>query len=142
MSRVIYANTAATPEQDALRVTHQVRLVTDTEEGTGVDALPNGVYGFTYSPALVNAPLYKTRRFRTYETHKLKDGEVILTGFVSPEHATAIATATDPVDIIVQPEPEPETETLVLIPYSRIAHHRLFAFHTEHGIKLRVGPRD
>jgi hypothetical protein len=140
MSRVIYANTASTPEQERLRTTHQVRLVTDAEEGTGVDALPNGVYGFTFSPALVNAPLFKTRRFRSYETHKLQNGETILTGFVSAEHAAAMSTSATPTDIVVQPEPEPDADHLALIPYSRIAHHRLFAFHTDHGIKLRVGP--
>ena len=41
-----------------VRVVHQVRLVADAEEGTGINALPNGVYGFTYSPALPNAPLF------------------------------------------------------------------------------------
>lgn len=142
MSRVIYANTASTPEQERLRTSHQVRLVTDAEEGTGVDALPRGVYGFTFSPALVNAPLFKTRRFRSYETHKLPNGETILTGFVSAEHAAAMDTSTTPTDIIVQPEPEESADHLALVPYGRIAHHRLFAFHTDHGIKLRVGPRE
>ncbi len=72
MSRVIYENTPATAAQETLRQTHKVRLVTAAEEGGGVNALPAGVYGFTYSPALVNAPLFTTRRYRSYETHKLR----------------------------------------------------------------------
>ena len=71
MSRVIYTNVADTAEQEQLRETHGVRVVADTEEGTGVDKLPGGVYGFTYSPGLLNAPLFAVRRYRSYEIHKL-----------------------------------------------------------------------
>lgn len=42
-----------------------MRLVEPTEEGFGVDRLPDGVFGFTYSPA-VAAPLFATFRYRTY----------------------------------------------------------------------------
>ena len=83
MSRVTYANTPATVAQETLRQTHQVRLVSAAEEGSGVNALPGGVYGFTYSPALPNAPLFATRRYRSYETHKLASGEVLVIGFAS-----------------------------------------------------------
>ena len=58
MSRVSYTNIADTADQEQLRAAHGVRLVTETEEGTGVDRLPGGVYGFTYSPGLPNAPLF------------------------------------------------------------------------------------
>ena len=85
MSRVVYANTATTADQDALRVAHQVRPVTEAEEGTGVNALPGGVFGFTYSPGLVNAPLFAVRRYRSYETHKLPSGETYVIGFAKAE---------------------------------------------------------
>src|SRR6185436_6777088 len=58
MSRVVYADNAATPDQELLREAHQVRVVSEAEEGTGVNALPGGVYGFTYSPGLPSAPLF------------------------------------------------------------------------------------
>ena len=61
------------PPRKRLRKAHQVRLVTAAEEGTGVNALPGGVYGFTYSPGLDNAPLFAMRRYRSYETHKLAE---------------------------------------------------------------------
>src|ERR671912_127518 len=70
MSRVTYTDMAATGPQDALRGTNQVRLVTEAQEGTGVNALPAGVYGFTYSPGLASAPLFAVRRYRSYEIHK------------------------------------------------------------------------
>jgi len=50
MSRVVYTNTPATADQEALRKINQVRIVAGAEEGTGLNALPNGVYGYTYSP--------------------------------------------------------------------------------------------
>src|SRR5258705_5772994 len=72
-----YVKTPATLDQEALRVTHGVRIVSAAEEGTGVNSLPGGVYGFTYSPALPNAPLFAERRFRSYETHTVVSGEVL-----------------------------------------------------------------
>ena len=58
MSRVVYTNIQTTPEQEALRAAHGVRLVSGGEEGTGLNALPGGLYGFTYSPGLASAPLF------------------------------------------------------------------------------------
>ena len=139
MSRVVYTNTASTSEQEELRASHHVRLVTEAEEGVGVNALPNGVYGFTYSPALPNAPLFAVRRFRSFETHKRPSGEVLLVGFVSDVHARALALG-QASDIQLQPEPEPGAEALVLVPYSRIQHHRQYAVRTDHGVSLRIGP--
>jgi hypothetical protein len=68
MSRVVYTDLKSTADQEALRMAHQVRLVNSEEEGTGVNGLVGGVYGFTYSPGLVNAPLFAMRRYRSYET--------------------------------------------------------------------------
>lgn len=141
MSRVVYANTQATPEQEALRDTNRVRLVTDAEEGMGANALPAGVYGFTYSPALENSPLFATRRFRTYETHKRHDGSVWLLGFVSDDDAAKL-DGPDTVEVCLQPEPEPGVERFVAIAYSRIRHHRLISVRDEHGITMKVSPKE
>jgi hypothetical protein len=140
MSRVVYSQTASTPEQEQLRTKHQVRVVTDLEEGTGVSALPPGVYGFTYAPALASAPLFVSRRFRSYEIHKLADGDALLIGFASEAHARALDETPVATEIVLQPEPEEGAECLVLVPYERIAHHRQYAVHTEHGVKLQVSP--
>src|SRR5262245_66690294 len=95
MSRVVYSDQTASAEQEALRAQHQLRLVSGAEEGMGVDALPSGVYGFTYSPGLVNSPLFAVRRFRCYETHKLAGGEMFLVGFATPESAAQLETAAE-----------------------------------------------
>jgi hypothetical protein len=140
MSRVVYSDTKATADQETLRTAHRVRLVSDAEEGTGVNALPGGVYGFTYSPGLPNAPLFAVRRYRSFETHKLASGDVFIIGFVTRE-ASGQMTASN-VDVLVQIQPEPEggANTLVAVPYSRIRHHRQYAAPNQHGFAVTLKP--
>ena len=139
MSRVTYTDMAATGAQDALRGTNQVRLVTEAEEGTGVNALPLGVYGFTYSPGLASAPLFAVRRYRTYEIHKVT-GETLVVGFATLEDADRLGSNHEEITIRVQPQPEDGRETLVQIPYSRIAHHRQHAAPNQHGFTVTLIP--
>jgi|ERR1051325_9384311 hypothetical protein len=138
MSRVIYANTPSTLDQQSLRETHGVRLVAPGEEGTGVNALPDGVYGFTYSPALPNAPLFAERRFRSYETHKLAGGEIYVIGFADVETAAAVESADSERTIQIQPEPDGNSSVLVKVPYSRIRHHRQYAAPNQHGFTVTI----
>ena len=139
MSRVSYANTPSTLDQQALRATHEVRLVTPEEEGLGVNALPLGVYGFTYSPALPNAPLFAERRFRSYETHKPADGDIYVIGFADVETAAAIESTAHERAIQIQPEPDSTSNVLVKVPYSRIRHHRQYAA-PNHGFTVTLIP--
>lgn len=140
MSRVIYSETAATEAQETLRVTNRVRVVSAAEEGTGVNALPTGVYGFTYSPGLVNAPLFAVRRFRSYETHKSESGETFLIGFATPEDAAALHATSNEATITILPEPEAGAEVLVTVPYSRIHRHRQYCAPNERGFSLTILP--
>jgi len=139
MSRVTYANVADTAEQERLRETHAVRVVADTEEGTGVDKLPGGVYGFTYSPGLLNAPLFAVRRYRSYEIHKLGAGETFIVGFTDRETASRIGLGTIDGNVLVRPDPDPSADTLVTIPYSRIRHHRQYASPNQEGFTVSLG---
>ena len=140
MSRVVYANTADTADQELLRLAHQVRLVSEDEEGSGVNALPGGVYGFTYSPGLPNAPLFAVRRYRSYETHKLPGGDVFVIGFAKPELARELSTAGQEMTLQIHPMPERDYQTLVTIPYSRIRHHRQYAAPNQDGFTVTVTP--
>jgi len=140
MSRVVYENTPSTGAQDALRVTHGVRVVSESEEGSSVSALPGGVYGFTYSPGIASAPLFTERRYRSYETHKLASGEVLLVGFTTADVARELESATMEMTIQVQPQPEDGHDTLVTIPYSRIHHHRQYAAPNQHAFTATVTP--
>ena len=142
MSRVTYANTPATAAQETLRATHAVRSVTAAEEGTGVNAVPRRVYGFTYSPGLPNAPLWAVRRYRTYETHKLADGEVLVIGFADVETAARLASATGVQNIRIHPEPTADAIVLVQVPYSRIARHRQYASPNQEGFTVTLEPAE
>jgi hypothetical protein len=137
MSRVTYANTPATLDQETLRSTHEVRLVSAAEEGMGVNALPGGIYGFTYSPALPNAPVWAERRYRSYETHKLANGEVYVIGFADAATAAQIKSAAEQT-IQVHPEPEANANLLVMIPYSRISHHKQYCAPNQHGFTVTL----
>jgi hypothetical protein len=117
-----------------------VRPVSLEEEGTGIKQLPNGVYGYTYSPGLESAPLFARRVFRSYETHKLPSGEVTLVGFASEDAARQLTTALQEITVQVQPHPEPGQQTLVEIPYSRIRTHRQYAAPNQHGFTVTVTP--
>jgi len=140
MSRVTYTDLPTTADQGALRATHQVRAVADAEEGTGVNALPGGVYGFTYSPGLLNAPLFAVRRYRSYEIHKLPGGDVFVIGYAKADVARQLSTAGAEMTIQIHPQAEQEFDTLVTIPYSRIRRHRQYAAPNQDGFSVTVLP--
>jgi len=140
MSRVTYTNTPDRGDQVELRATHGVRLVTEAEEGTGVNALPGGVYGFTYSPGLPNAPLFAARRYRSYEVHKRADGETFIVAYTDAVTAEQIASA--PVDMTVRVQPEATADAMILVrvPYARIRRHRQYALPNQEGFSVTLGP--
>ena len=140
MSRVTYTNNPDTVDQEALRVAHQVRIVADAEEGSGVNALPGGIYGFTYSPGLLNAPLFAVRRYRCFEIHKLPGGDVFIVGFAKSDVARELSTAAQEMTLQIHPQPDEGFDTLVTIPYSRIRHHRQYAAPNQEGFQVTVTP--
>jgi len=140
MSRVVYSELRSTADQEALRLTHQVRLVAASEEGSGVNALPGGVYGFTYSPGLPSSPLFAVRRYRCYETHKLASGEVYIIGFAIADAARALSTATAEMTLQIHPQPEGYHDVLVTVPYSSIRRHRQYAAPNQDGFTVTVLP--
>jgi hypothetical protein len=115
-----------------------VRLVTSEEEGSGLNRLPTCVFGFTYSPGIDEAPIFTKRSFRSYEAHKLANGDVTLIGFTSAESARQLTTSTEDISLQVQPHPEEGQDTLVEIPYSRIRKHKGYAAPNQHGFSVTV----
>ena len=140
MSRVTYTNTPDRIDQEEIRASHGVRLVSEVEEGTGVNALPDGVYGYTYSPGLPNAPLFAARRYRSYETHKLESGKVFVIAYADASTAQRIASASADVTVRVRPEPSQDAGIIVKIPYSRIREHRQYAAPNQDGFSVTVAP--
>ena len=138
MSRVSYANIADTADQEQLRTTHGVRPVTDGEEGTGVNQLPGGVYGFTYSPGLPNAPLFAVKRYRSYEIHKLATGEALVIAFADSATAGELTSTISTASVRVHPEPKDAASVLVEIPHSRIIQHRQYAAPNQEGFVVTL----
>jgi len=110
--------------------------VSDAEEGTGVNALPGGVYGYTYSPGLINAPLFKARRYRSYETHKLGSGETFLVAYADADTAARMVSAEEDVTVLADPEPSSDDSVMVKIPCSRIRQHRQYAAPNQDGFTV------
>jgi hypothetical protein len=140
MSRVTFTEIVDTADQERLRRAHGVRAVTEKEEGTGVDQLPDGVYGFTYSPGLRNAPLFAVKRYRSYEIHKRAGGEPFVIAFADSDTARRIASASDAANVCVQPDFTDAASVLVEIPYSRIRHHRQYAAPNQEGFMVTLPP--
>ena len=138
MSRVSYTSIADTAEQEQLRTAHSVRPVVGTEEGTGVNRLPGGVYGFTYSPGLPNAPLFAVRRYRSYEIHKLPTGDAFVIAFADADTARQIASAASDVNVRVHSDATDAAAVLVKIPYTRIRHHRQYAAPNQDGFVVTI----
>ena len=138
MSRVSYTSIADTAEQEQLRTAHSVRPVVGTEEGPGDNRLPGGVYGFTYSPGLPDAPLFAVRRYRSYEIHKLSTGDAFVIAFADADTAHQIASAVSDVNVRVHSDATDAAAVLVKIPYARIRHHRQYAAPNQDGFVVTV----
>jgi hypothetical protein len=112
-----------TRELERIRSAHRLRPLTDTESGSGVNRLPNGVFGFTYSPVEENFPLFNDRDLRSFEGHKLEDGSIYLLGFLTREEKEAFEKTGAGPTIHLFPDPKAEADQLVRVPLARIVRH-------------------
>jgi hypothetical protein len=134
------AQTGTTPgeeQRQPLREKHQVRLLHDPEDGTGLLRLPNGVYGYTYAPAVGEAPLFHQYKYQSFEVHKLGDGTVVLIGFVTPENAARIA-ASEPVKLRLLPDPTDQASTIVALPLWRIQRFKEYSARDGQGLEVEL----
>jgi hypothetical protein len=112
-----------TRELEQIRASYRLRALTESESGTGVNRLPNGVYGFTYSPAEDNFPLFQDRDLRSFEGHKLEDGSIFLLGFLTVDERNAFEKPGAGPTIHLFPEPKGPADQLVRVPLARIVRH-------------------
>lgn len=130
---------AGIKEREALRVSHQVRLVEPALEGTAALELPDGVYGFTYSPAIA-APLFRDFRYQTFEMHRRAGGEAVLIGFVTAADAAGLRDTVSPSTVTLYHDREGDADVLVVLPLDRIIAHRQYAVRNTAGIELKIHP--
>ena len=121
-----------------IRKTNNLRALTAKESGSGVDNLPSGVYGFTYSPATDNFPLFSVRNLRSYEGHKRVDGSVTILGFLTKEEKQEFDTISKEATIHLFAEPKGSADQLVSIPISRVLNYEEHSQRTGSGLALIV----
>lgn len=129
-------DTSRLQDREALRQRNGVRLVEPSEEGQSVLDLPDGVFGFTYSPA-VAAPLFRTFSYRTFEMHRVAGGALIV-GFAKAAEAEQLRRAPEELTITIFHDRAGEADTLVVVPYPWIAHHRQYSGNNTPGLELRL----
>ncbi len=125
---------------EELRANHKVRIVSEEEDGTGIDNLPGGVYGFTYSPASDNFPLFEKRALRSYEAHKLGDGTAVLVGFITEGESLQMSAGRESVTIHLFPEPQADATHLTTVPMTRVTSHKEHSQRGDTGLELEIGP--
>ena len=131
---------ATEPERETLRAQHQLRPVTDEEEGTGWRKLPSGVYGFTFVPALEDFPFFSAAKYHTFEAHKLPDGDVVLVGYVSADTASQMQTRRDPIEIKLCPDSREDAPRLVALPLSRVIRIKENSAREDGSLTLQLEP--
>ena len=127
-------------EREALRERHQVRLITEAEEGVGSDRLPDGVYGFAYAPGALTFPLFCRHTYQSYEVHKLRGGTLCLVGFLPTETASQIETAKDALPIRLLADPQDGARAPVTIPLDRVSRLKEHSTRDGKGLELHVHP--
>lgn len=130
-----------TPELDALRRKHGVRLVNGKEDGTGLHRLPNGVYGYTYSPGLPTAPLFAKSGAHMFEVHKALDGSVVLVGYVMREAAGLSRQAASEYGLSLYPGKRGGADELAAVPMSRVIRLRQQSLRETGAIELHIRPQ-
>lgn len=105
---------------ETLRVRHQVRLVAPEEEGRTMDALPDGVYGFSYAPGQGQVPLFARKGYHSFEFHKAADGSRYVVGFVTPQEAADIESGQGGAAVTLFPDPWEKSGQLVSLRLERI----------------------
>src|SRR5438874_12143132 len=107
----------ATSENEQLRSARGLRALESAEEGSTAERLPNGIYGFTYSPAEA-LPLFTMKTWHSFEVHKLADGTQHLVGFVTGKEAEIVRSGKQ-AEIALFPDPWEDATELVSIPLTR-----------------------
>lgn len=120
-----------------IRAPRNLRIVDATEDGTGCDQLPNGVYGYTYSPFEDNFPFFVQRELRNYESHKTQDGEVVVIGFLTVEEKSRF-DGQDDATIHLFPEPNGDATEIVSLSSKRVVRRVEYSQRGAKGLEVYI----
>jgi hypothetical protein len=101
------------------RLAHQLRPLTEREEGTKIQDLPNGVYGFS----MCNVVSLRAKRGNTFslEIHKHDDGIVYYVGYASDEQIEKYLTQKNNFHILTSPHSREQASSLFEIPVAFVS---------------------
>lgn len=111
---------AALAAIEALRARHIVRPLQPEEEGSALDLLPAGIYGFAYAPGHEAVPLFAKKTYHAFEVHRAADGTQFLLGFVAAQEAADLEAGKEGANIRLFPDPWESAQSLVCVPFARI----------------------
>ncbi|MFN0171268.1 MAG: hypothetical protein ACKV22_33045 [Bryobacteraceae bacterium] len=126
-------------QREVIRRNHNLTLVSEKDDGAGIHRLPEGVFGFTYSPGLSDSPVFRKSGLRAFEMHK-HSGDEFIVGFASPEGAGKVTSAPEPFEIDVYPGPEGDNNAIVEVPASRMLHLRPHSQREFGALRIRMAP--
>jgi hypothetical protein len=106
-------------ELEKLRRKHHLRPLTELEDGTKIQDLPNGIYGF--SMCRVVSLSAKRGTTHSLEIHKHHDGIVYYVGYASDEHIRKYLAREMNFHILTFPHSWERTSTLFEIPVAFIS---------------------
>jgi hypothetical protein len=103
----------------ALRKAHQLRTLTEREDGTKIQDLPNGIYGFS----MCNVVSLSAKRgsISALEIHKHRDGIVYYVGYASDEHIGNYLARQKNFHILTSPHSREGASSLFEIPVEFVA---------------------
>ena len=110
-------STAVSSTVEEVRSRNKAELVSGVHEGSPVNTIPAGFYGFTFAPASFEGPLFSRNSFLSYEVHQTAAGPMIL-GFADPDSASKL---TDGGEIDLWPVAKDKATKLVEVPHSRVS---------------------
>ncbi|HWP99428.1 MAG TPA: hypothetical protein VNK92_03055 [Vicinamibacterales bacterium] len=135
-----WTSTPDEPLREALRAAHQVRPLTKEEEGTGIDRLPAGVFGFTHALGVDDAPLFARHLSLSFEVHRL-EGRALLVAFAGRDDAERIRISRETFHATVYPAMHDGAPELVTIDWARLHLVRRSAVPRERGgIEVEILP--
>ena len=106
-----------TTEPEQLRARDGLRPLETAEEGLAVERLPNGIFGFTYSPSEA-VPLFAMKSWHSFEVHKRADGSQHLVGYVTHVEADSVRAGRK-AEITLFPDRWEDATELVTVPLAR-----------------------
>ncbi len=118
MANAATSNTAS--DREKLRAERKLRPLNRAEEGSAIDLLAGGVYGFTYSPGTEGVPLYSNWTFQCFEAHKLFNGSLHLLGYLSDADFQAFESSKATTELKLYPDLYEDARKFVSVPQERV----------------------